>query len=137
MMSCHRYEKVIVNNKFKVLYKVNNDFFMQRFDFAKSFQASIVFLHGSFEDYCVKLADVQYPLKREMQSFVKHVFYVFFSDLMLESASKCPMLTECPFRAEQCQEDDDCSLDAVCCKSPCGKVCTKQLFTGIKYINNI
>ncbi|CAG9764049.1 unnamed protein product [Ceutorhynchus assimilis] len=51
-------------------------------------------------------------------------------DLDTVSASKCPMLTECPFRAEQCQEDDDCSPDAVCCKSPCGKVCTKQLFTG-------
>ncbi|XP_066152915.1 uncharacterized protein [Euwallacea fornicatus] len=47
-----------------------------------------------------------------------------------DSASKCPMLTECPFRAEQCQDDEDCPPDAVCCKSPCGKVCTKQLFTG-------
>ncbi|XP_076257897.1 uncharacterized protein LOC143194965 [Rhynchophorus ferrugineus] len=46
------------------------------------------------------------------------------------SSSKCPMLTECPFRAEPCQEDDDCAPDAVCCKSPCGKICTKQLFTG-------
>ncbi|KAH1000715.1 neurogenic locus notch homolog protein 3 isoform X1 [Dendroctonus ponderosae] len=51
-------------------------------------------------------------------------------DRIVESTSKCPMLTECPLRAEQCQEDDDCALDAVCCKSPCGKVCTKQLFTG-------
>lgn len=40
------------------------------------------------------------------------------------------MLTECPYRAEQCNEDEDCSPDSVCCKSPCGKVCTKQLFTG-------
>lgn len=56
------------------------------------------------------------------------------SDLdVLETVSKCPMLTECPFRAEQCQEDEDCSPDAVCCKSPCGKVCTKQLFTGKFY----
>ncbi|XP_060536767.1 fibrillin-1-like isoform X2 [Cylas formicarius] len=47
-----------------------------------------------------------------------------------ELSSKCPMLTECPYRAEQCQEDDDCSLNSICCKSPCGKVCTKQLFTG-------
>ncbi|XP_057651996.1 uncharacterized protein LOC130891358 isoform X1 [Diorhabda carinulata] len=51
-------------------------------------------------------------------------------DSKLELSSKCPMLTECPFRAETCSDDDDCSLDAVCCKSPCGKVCTKQLFTG-------
>ncbi|XP_019877040.1 balbiani ring protein 3 [Aethina tumida] len=50
-------------------------------------------------------------------------------DTKLEN-SKCPMLTECPFRAEQCSEDDDCSADSICCKSPCGKVCTKQLFTG-------
>ncbi|XP_074036900.1 uncharacterized protein [Leptinotarsa decemlineata] len=47
-----------------------------------------------------------------------------------DTSSKCPMLTECPFRAESCSDDDDCSPDAVCCKSPCGKVCTKQLFTG-------
>ncbi|XP_050296435.1 kielin/chordin-like protein [Anthonomus grandis grandis] len=56
--------------------------------------------------------------------------YCRHKDLGLETHSKCPMLTECPFRAEPCQEDDDCSPDAVCCKSPCGKVCTKQLFTG-------
>lgn len=55
----------------------------------------------------------------------------------LETASKCPMLTECPFRAEQCQEDEDCSPDAVCCKSPCGKVCTKQLFTGKSLKGNL
>ncbi|KAF7286891.1 hypothetical protein GWI33_003158 [Rhynchophorus ferrugineus] len=52
------------------------------------------------------------------------------------SSSKCPMLTECPFRAEPCQEDDDCAPDAVCCKSPCGKICTKQLFTGIFTLDN-
>ncbi|CAH1111232.1 unnamed protein product [Psylliodes chrysocephalus] len=51
-------------------------------------------------------------------------------DSKSDLSSKCPMLTECPFRAEGCTDDDDCSLDAVCCKSPCGKVCTKQLFTG-------
>ncbi|XP_018322456.1 balbiani ring protein 3 isoform X2 [Agrilus planipennis] len=43
---------------------------------------------------------------------------------------KCPVLTECPFRAESCSQDEDCTPDSVCCKSPCGNVCTKQLFTG-------
>lgn len=52
------------------------------------------------------------------------------TDEKLEATSKCPMLTECPFQAEHCAEDDDCSPDSVCCKAPCGKVCTKQLFTG-------
>ncbi|EFA05918.2 zonadhesin isoform X2 [Tribolium castaneum] len=47
-----------------------------------------------------------------------------------KESSKCPMLTECPLRAQHCSEDDDCSPDSICCKSPCGKVCTKQLFTG-------
>lgn len=44
--------------------------------------------------------------------------------------TNCPMLTECPFRAEFCVDDDDCPVDSICCKSPCGKVCTKQLSTG-------
>lgn len=45
--------------------------------------------------------------------------------------TRCPNITECPFRAELCEEDDDCSPDSVCCSSPCdGKICTKQLRTG-------
>nr|CAI5836849.1 unnamed protein product [Callosobruchus analis] len=52
------------------------------------------------------------------------------TDSSLEFPSKCPMLTECPMRAEPCDDDDDCSADAICCTSPCGKICTKQLFTG-------
>ncbi|KAL1501147.1 hypothetical protein ABEB36_006531 [Hypothenemus hampei] len=44
------------------------------------------------------------------------------------------MLTECPFKAEQCEEDTECPADSVCCKSPCGKVCTKQLFTGCQTV---
>ncbi|CAG9859737.1 unnamed protein product [Phyllotreta striolata] len=47
-----------------------------------------------------------------------------------EETSKCPMLTECPYPQESCTEDEDCRADALCCSSPCGKVCTKQLFTG-------
>ncbi|XP_045483161.1 balbiani ring protein 3-like [Harmonia axyridis] len=53
-----------------------------------------------------------------------------------KSTSKCPMLTECPYRAQQCSEDNDCAVDSVCCKSPCGKVCTKQLFTGCETLKN-
>ncbi|VEN35788.1 unnamed protein product [Callosobruchus maculatus] len=52
------------------------------------------------------------------------------ADSSLQFPSKCPMLTECPMRAEPCDDDDDCSADAICCTSPCGKICTKQLFTG-------
>lgn len=44
---------------------------------------------------------------------------------------KCPKLDECPYNAQNCDEDLDCSSDSICCDSPCGKVCSKQLNTGL------
>lgn len=45
---------------------------------------------------------------------------------------KCPKLDECPYNAQNCDEDLDCSSDSICCDSPCGKVCSKQLNTGCR-----
>ncbi|KAK9721248.1 WAP-type (Whey Acidic Protein) 'four-disulfide core' [Popillia japonica] len=51
-------------------------------------------------------------------------------DPKVSEDGKCPEITECPFNAESCFDDDDCNLGSSCCNSPCGKVCTKQLYTG-------
>lgn len=53
-----------------------------------------------------------------------------FSEKTNQSQNKCPEITECPYKAEKCSDDDDCNPDSFCCKSPCGNVCTKQLQTG-------
>lgn len=50
-----------------------------------------------------------------------------------ERNGRCPPLTKwgiCPEGAATCVEDNDCSDDMKCCESPCGNICSKQLFTG-------
>ncbi|XP_017786716.1 PREDICTED: balbiani ring protein 3-like [Nicrophorus vespilloides] len=44
--------------------------------------------------------------------------------------AKCPKISECPYNAQFCEDDEDCNPDSACCNSSCGNVCTKQLFTG-------
>lgn len=57
---------------------------------------------------------------------------LFSIDNSTKLESKCPALSECPYNAEPCEADEDCNPDSVCCESPCGNVCTKQLYTGTK-----
>nr|XP_022902311.1 balbiani ring protein 3 [Onthophagus taurus] len=44
--------------------------------------------------------------------------------------NQCPEIKECPFNADPCIDDHDCNPTSSCCDSPCGKICTKQLYTG-------
>lgn len=69
----------------------------------------------------------------KLKVLLNTIFYLrtyFILGLKEISDSKCPQILECPYNAEPCEIDEDCSPSSICCKSPCGKVCTKQLFTG-------
>uniref|UniRef100_A0A1Y1L736 Thyroglobulin type-1 domain-containing protein n=1 Tax=Photinus pyralis TaxID=7054 RepID=A0A1Y1L736_PHOPY len=57
-------------------------------------------------------------------------------EVSVQESHKCPNITECPFRPQSCNEDDECNPDSNCCESPCGRICTKQLRTGCETLHN-